>query len=285
MSGSAASKSGGAPFGAGLSAGFAQVQTSETTSSTTPTDLATVGPSVTLNLLGTTALVTLSANMYRGGAGNDGYIGVAVSGASSISATTISAAGGSANTACFVANFDAPTTRTFLITGLTPGVNTFTAKYWCNGGGPWTFQSRCITVIDPASGAQNSLLTSQYAKLASDITSMGTDPTYTDIVSTTCFTGTTAEIKATVCGLAASGNGTPRLRVLVDNVEIAGLGGYGAPYTSGSGVSQVLDVVADNLSPGTHTFKLQGSWSGLATWGIHASTNPMREFAVLIIKP
>lgn len=120
------------------------VLTSENTTSTGYTDLATVGPAVTLNT-GTDVLVTLSSTVLKtsGGAGFNGFMSVAVSGATTIAAiddnaTTASSAGG--------AGFADALARTFKLSGLTPGANTFTAKYRVNGS-DFTFHHRDITVI------------------------------------------------------------------------------------------------------------------------------------------
>lgn len=77
-------------------------------------------PSVTL-VTGTIALVTLSGGVFSTTTG-DAYIGVAVSGAGTVAAST-AAAMSSASTAA---------TRfgiTFVLTGLTAGTNTFTLQY------------------------------------------------------------------------------------------------------------------------------------------------------------
>lgn len=117
----------------------ASVLTSQTTASTAYTDLATVGPSVSITT-DTTALVIVSALIATGTAGNGAFMGFAVSGATTVAA----------NDAQAISN---PTTSgwtfgaEFLITGLTPGTNAFTAKYRVAGGTAGTWVSRYITVI------------------------------------------------------------------------------------------------------------------------------------------
>jgi hypothetical protein len=122
--------------------GSATVATDETTSSTSYVDLATVGPVVSL-ITGTEVLVTMGALTFRaGGAGFNGYIAVAVSGASSIAANDAGAALMSSPGAGVAGLLS----RTLKMTGLTPGLNTFTLKYRANGGGAWNFINRDLTV-------------------------------------------------------------------------------------------------------------------------------------------
>lgn len=114
----------------------AAVNTLETTTSTSYTDLTTVGPSVTL-VTGTTAIVALSAGM-RHSVADVAYMGVAVSGASTIAAADTQAAevvGTSTITGALI----------FKITGLTAGSNTFKARYRTPSGTA-TYQNRNITV-------------------------------------------------------------------------------------------------------------------------------------------
>jgi hypothetical protein len=116
----------------------ATVATSQTTASTTYTDLGTVGPTVSLET-GTTALVTISSLCAAGSAGNAAFMSFAISGATTVAA----------NDAQAMSN---PTTSgwafgiTFLVTGLTPGTNVFTAKYRIPAGAAATWVNRNITV-------------------------------------------------------------------------------------------------------------------------------------------
>lgn len=118
----------------------AAVVAAEAKSGTTYTDLATVGPAVTL-VTGTDVVVTLST-LFNSAAAGTGFVGVAVSGA-----TTIAAPAGTAPLTCFdsVATDSCDYSRELLITGLTPGTNTFTCKYRMNTStGTWS--ARVISV-------------------------------------------------------------------------------------------------------------------------------------------
>ena len=116
------------------------VLTAETTSSTTYTDLTTVGPSVTVTTQ-TTAVVVVAAAHTATSVAFVGTMSYAVSGSSSIAASDA--------TALFIAppTSSLPTAASMVsfISGLTPGSNIFTAKYRTNGTS--TFQDRSIIVI------------------------------------------------------------------------------------------------------------------------------------------
>ena len=122
----------------------ASVETSQNTASTTYTDLTTAGPAVTLET-GTVALVTISATV--GEVTNDAgtiYASFAVSGATTIAASD-------ANGILFqvlnvAGNPQASIARTFRITGLTAGSNTFTMKYRISAGSSVSYAARNITV-------------------------------------------------------------------------------------------------------------------------------------------
>lgn len=120
----------------------ARVDTTQTTTSTSYTDLATVGPTVTLTT-GTAVLVTVCSFITSSTTSNSGYASFAVSGATTRAAADVDS--------CFlasgVANIGSTVSRTFVITGLNAGSNTFTMKYRKDGGaGTWTFGFRTITV-------------------------------------------------------------------------------------------------------------------------------------------
>lgn len=120
----------------------ARVVTTETTASTTYADLATTTDSVTITT-GTTALVFFACVAFRATTGNTGLCSVAVSGASSISAS---------DNWCGEANFaatSAPFTisKCIYMTGLTAGSNTFKMKYRVDGGAAGSFAFREIVVI------------------------------------------------------------------------------------------------------------------------------------------
>lgn len=115
------------------------VATSETTTSLTYTDLGTVGPSVAL-VTGTAVMVVLAAEIDTPGSGVAPRMGFAISGASTVAATDawclkVDAAGAVLNQASFAV----------LVTGLTPGSNTFTAKYRV-AGGTGTYLNRGLMV-------------------------------------------------------------------------------------------------------------------------------------------
>lgn len=124
----------------------ATVATAETqAASTAYADLATAGPSVTIEMTGTVAIVILSCKAERGGAGNSAFMGVAVSGASTVAASDAQAT----SSASFQSGIDNVMARVIRITGLTPGSNTFTAKYHNDGGSTWTFRNRSMAVYAP----------------------------------------------------------------------------------------------------------------------------------------
>lgn len=125
--------------------GSASVLTVETTTSTSYTDLATAGPSVTVTT-GTDALVTISAILGQGAdAGQTIHAGVAVSGASTIAASDSYSLflNGDDFTS---ASGNVSLSTTFKLTGLTPGSNTFTMKYKCSSSTA-RFENRHITVF------------------------------------------------------------------------------------------------------------------------------------------
>jgi hypothetical protein len=122
------------------------VATSQTTTSTSFTDLSTVGPQVTLNT-GTKALITFAAGCFNSlGVSNVAAIGFAVSGATTVAATMNNAVYLNQSTA----NYGLSAAYSFILTGLTAGSNTFTAKYRVSGG-TGTFDNRVISVVDMGS--------------------------------------------------------------------------------------------------------------------------------------
>lgn len=121
----------------------ARVITTESTTSASFTDLATVGPQVTVNITNSgTALVFLSALMPIV-SGSGPTMGVALSGANTQAAGTFgqylngNVVGGSGN---------ANATRVAFISNLNPGATTFTAKYEATTGTA-TFADREIAVL------------------------------------------------------------------------------------------------------------------------------------------
>jgi hypothetical protein len=114
------------------------ILTSQSRSSSSYGNLSTVGPAVTATT-GTMALVLFACNVDNN-SGNSSYMSVEVSGATSISATDDYAVRWLSSSA----NFSGGTHKLF--TTLTPGSNTFTAKYRVNGG-TGTWDNRYVTVI------------------------------------------------------------------------------------------------------------------------------------------
>ena len=122
----------------------AVVATLESTASTTFVDLTTVGPAVTVTT-GTKALVFTTAQLSSNTAGASNNASYAVSGASTVAA---SVAGGVAFRSAVI-NQDARISVADLVSGLTPGSNTFTMKYAVGAApaGTGSFQNRAITVL------------------------------------------------------------------------------------------------------------------------------------------
>lgn len=127
----------------------AYVATSQTTASTSYTDLATVGPVVTM-ITGTSVLVTVSCLTSNNQANANAESGVtamsvAVSGASTVAASDAWAGYGPQ----IHTSHTQSRAGTFLITGLTAGTNVFTAKYRVGGAlatGTGTFSHRHLSV-------------------------------------------------------------------------------------------------------------------------------------------
>jgi hypothetical protein len=134
------------PAAAGSVGVSATVATQEATAATAYGNLTTVGPSVTIGT-GTEVLVGISASLTKlgGGLGNDGFAAVAVSGATTIAAADANSVGCSYPLGTGGFNFQCA--RMFKLTGLTAGINTFTLKYRCNGGGAWSFKNRDLVIF------------------------------------------------------------------------------------------------------------------------------------------
>lgn len=124
-------------------ASTASVATSQTTTSTSYTDLTTAGPSVTVTIGSSgLALVTLSADMYNGTSGAYAFTSFVVSGGNTVAASDangISVGGSTANPEILIG-------RTVLLTGLTAGSTTFKLQYRVSGG-TGTFINRNIAVV------------------------------------------------------------------------------------------------------------------------------------------
>lgn len=128
-----------------LTNGSATVATSQTTTSTSYTDLTTSGPAATV-LTGTRALVIVTAQMNNGNGGAFCYMGYAVSGATTTSAADATAVSLEQNGASGGQSQDVRISAAS-IASLTPGSNTFTAKYRVTAG-TGTFLNREIIVIN-----------------------------------------------------------------------------------------------------------------------------------------
>lgn len=114
------------------------VTTSQNTTSTSYVDLATVGPTVTVTT-GASALVMLyNANVNAAGTSSS-LMSFAISGSSSVAANDNMSIGTNSTVGSRAG-------ATFLVTGLTPGSNTFTAKYRV-GGSTGTFVDRRLAVF------------------------------------------------------------------------------------------------------------------------------------------
>lgn len=126
-----------------LVAGGGSQDNAETTASTTPVDLTTVGPSVTLTT-GTQVLCSISMSCSSNTANAIQIMGVACSGATTFAAN--SSNDHLLRLSHATVNGIQQAANCFLITGLTAGSNTFTAKYWVNAG-TGTFQYRTMSVV------------------------------------------------------------------------------------------------------------------------------------------
>jgi hypothetical protein len=116
------------------------VTTSQTTTSTTYTDLATAGPAVTLTV-GTQMLVTVGCQLTNNTAADGALMSFAMTGAATVAAGDDRAFG--------VGGFSGSLpnligSRTWLVTGLTPGSYTVKAVYKAVTGGTATFLNRQI---------------------------------------------------------------------------------------------------------------------------------------------
>jgi hypothetical protein len=119
------------------------VATTQTTTSTSYTDLATAGPSVTMTT-GTSAFVIVTTYSYNATSGTATYMSYAVSGATTIAAgdsTSVSLLGMKTGGQEWSNSAMYPVT-------LTAGSNTFTSKYKTSSG-TGTFANRSIIVIAP----------------------------------------------------------------------------------------------------------------------------------------
>jgi hypothetical protein len=121
------------------------VATSQTTASTTYTDLATVGPSVTVTIPASgKALVTVTGSLTNATNAAQSNMGFAITGATTQAASDTQA--------LVVKNGGAQAilvqgSATFFISGLNTGSTTFTAKYRVSASSTGTFVNRSIIVV------------------------------------------------------------------------------------------------------------------------------------------
>lgn len=124
----------------------AYIATYQTVNSGSYTDMATVGPAVTLTT-GTKALVIVSSRAQGDGSARGGAMAPAVSGSTTLAASD--------RYSMFIynngTNVQIQASGAYLITGLTAGSNTFTAKYYSRNGVNCEFGDRTITVVDMGS--------------------------------------------------------------------------------------------------------------------------------------
>lgn len=119
----------------------AHIATAESTTSTSYVDLSTVGPSVTVSC-GSTVLISIYSSLQCVTASALPHMSYAISGSTTVSATDATAVSFQNATAGQSARIG----MTFLRTGMTPGSNTFTAKYKTSSG-TGSFADRRITVV------------------------------------------------------------------------------------------------------------------------------------------
>ena len=128
---------GSAWVGVGQTIAAATVTTSQATTSTSYTDLATAGPAVTVTT-GTSALVTIQT-LGAGAVSNRQFMSFAISGATTVAAGTYVQG-------VTTATDDSFRVSSFVVSGLTAGSNTFTTKYKSSDGNSIPFAERVITV-------------------------------------------------------------------------------------------------------------------------------------------
>ena len=126
-----------------LSFGTATVATSESTVTAFATDLTTVGPSVTV-IVGPSGIVevSLSSSLNQSTSGAYAFVGIDISGATTIGASTAKSI-----TYQGLAGLNGSrASGAFSYTGLTPGTTTFKLKYGQASGGSAVYADRTISV-------------------------------------------------------------------------------------------------------------------------------------------
>lgn len=122
----------------------ADVTALQNCTSTAYSDLSTVGPAVTLSLVnGQTVLVIVSADANTITGGEEGWMGFAVSGATTLAASDVNAAHLYTSGASAIGG--AQIFRQTVFTASATGSHTFTAKYRTETGATVGFQNRRIT--------------------------------------------------------------------------------------------------------------------------------------------
>lgn len=115
------------------------VGTNESTSSTSPANLSTV-QAVTVNIgRSGKALVSIAASINSSTTAQAAKAHFAVSGATTVAAND--------NAAIETQSIFATCARTYLVTGLNAGLNTFTMQFWVSASSTGTFRRRSLSVI------------------------------------------------------------------------------------------------------------------------------------------
>ena len=120
---------------------YDRVNTGETTASTSYTNLATSGPSVTVTT-GTRALISIGAEMSNSGAGARAFVAVDISGATTVSAADLTAFIYESS----VADDEIQASMTYVYETLSAGSNVFKAEYRVSGG-TGSFANRGLSVV------------------------------------------------------------------------------------------------------------------------------------------
>ena len=126
-----------------LGASSNRVNTTQTTTTTSYTNLGTTGPSVTITVPASgRVLLSFGARVSNTSSGGWGLVSYDASGANTISASDTYSAGFRVATA----NDECTVERTEVLTGLTPGSTTFTLKYRAVAGTA-QFLNRYLSVV------------------------------------------------------------------------------------------------------------------------------------------
>lgn len=125
-------------------AAFAQVATTEGTTSTTFTDLATAGPAVTLVSAHDRALILWATGKFSNNAGSGAGCVVQISGATTLAASE----NNGANQATGLLGGFGHENMQFMIATINPGSNTYTLKYNASANTA-SFYRRRLYVIAP----------------------------------------------------------------------------------------------------------------------------------------